>query len=153
MPVRRSGRFGRFTDALFWGCSGFVAGAVFWYFVGFWGFLSAVVFEAPAPVVSVEGSSITTGSITTGSVPSSTSERLARLTEPNRPQPNCSMASLRPRGMATTSRPCTAYPVGLRYVGSKGKSRRATAATGRETFPLRAIGARLDRASQKAEMY
>ena len=38
------------TPAVVWGLSGFVFGAVFWHFIGFWGFVSDVVFSSRAHV-------------------------------------------------------------------------------------------------------
>ncbi len=38
------------TSPALWGLLGFVIGAVFWHFIGFWGFVSDVVFNGPAPL-------------------------------------------------------------------------------------------------------
>lgn len=34
------------SSATFWGLGGFVTGAIFWHFIGFWGFVSDVVFSS-----------------------------------------------------------------------------------------------------------
>ena len=34
-----------FASSAFWGVSGFIVGAIFWHFIGFWGFVSEVVFS------------------------------------------------------------------------------------------------------------
>lgn len=38
------GSEGGVTNSLLWGVLGFIVGAVFWHFIGFWGFVSEVVF-------------------------------------------------------------------------------------------------------------
>lgn len=36
------------SSAVCWGAGGFVTGAIFWHFIGFWGFVSDVVFSSRA---------------------------------------------------------------------------------------------------------
>ncbi len=36
------------SSAVLWGAGGFVTGAIFWHFIGFWGFVSDVVFSRRA---------------------------------------------------------------------------------------------------------
>ncbi len=77
------GIFGGRAAPLAWGFAGFLIGAIFWHVIGFWGFLSEAVLEAPEPQVSV----------------------VAREVKPAVP-PNCTTLALNRATGETTSVPC-----------------------------------------------
>jgi hypothetical protein len=86
--IREIGRRGRFSARLApyaWGVGGFLIGAIFWYFVGFWSFLSTVVTtKGPEAAVSV----------------------LVRPSEVVAGAPNCTLLVLNRSTGRTTSVPC-----------------------------------------------
>ncbi len=45
--IVRRGHLSSPTAPLAWGFGGFLIGAIFWHFIGFWGFLSVVVLKGP----------------------------------------------------------------------------------------------------------
>ena len=47
---RFSKRNAGMASSLAWGVSGFIVGAVFWHMIGFWAFVSDVVFSSHAPI-------------------------------------------------------------------------------------------------------
>lgn len=108
----------RWRNALAPAALGFVAGALFWHFVGFWAFVSEIIFKGPAPAQRVQGAQITTGSI-------SPAERLARLTERSGIDPHCTALQLDRRSGATRISLCTPPRLSLPYVEVSRKTDRS----------------------------
>lgn len=145
-PIPETGRWlpltarllGGLSAPLIWVALGFVAGALFWHFVGFWSFVTAVVFNGPqrAPERLSPASEITTGAI-----PLTPSARLARLTERSGIAPNCSAHRIDRRDGRAKLVLCSPPDLGLRHVPSHGRTHVLAAqrpASGRPGMPATA---------------
>lgn len=89
-------------DSLGWALCGFLIGAVFWHFVGFWSFVTTIVLKGPETIQ--EGAPVVT-------------HRVA----------NCTMLVLDRRHGGTTSEPCSDIPLRLE-ARSTGRGDRAVVA-------------------------
>ena len=92
-----------------WSTFGFVAGALFWHFVGFWTFMSHIVFSTPdaAWPSSIAASAVTTSSAQTRGDPIETGslQRLEKLTAP-KVEPSCTAVSRDPVTGDASQGPC-----------------------------------------------
>jgi hypothetical protein len=96
IPRRRS-----YRTALLWAAGGFLAGALFWYAVGFWRFVSDVVL-APAPTAAAE--------MTAVAPPSQVSLPTIYLVDPA----NCTALILDRKTNSTVMQPCPQKGLALR---------------------------------------
>jgi hypothetical protein len=96
VPRRRS-----YRTALLWAAAGFLAGALFWYAVGFWRFVSDVVL-APAPTAAAE--------MTAVAPPSQVSLPTIYLVDPA----NCTALILDRKTNSTVMQPCPQKGLALR---------------------------------------
>jgi hypothetical protein len=96
IPRRRS-----YRTALLWAAGGFLAGALFWYAVGFWRFVSDVVL-APAPTAAAE--------MTAVAPPSQVSLPTIYLVDPS----NCTALVLDRKTNTTVVQPCPQKGLALR---------------------------------------
>lgn len=91
------------------GILGFVAGAVCWHLVGFWGFVTEAVFFSRTEVVSqVPARATALSSKAQSRQPGSPTAALALAAE------NCSVATIARAGGETTPRGCDGQPIKLR---------------------------------------
>jgi hypothetical protein len=94
--------------AALWATIGFVAGAVFWHAIGFWTFVSDIVFDSTQPAATEEMASAPlpadTSDIVTGSLPT-----ILRV-DPSR----CTSLELDRSSNRTSQRPCPADGIALR---------------------------------------
>ena len=102
IPRRRTLR-----AALLWSAAGFLAGALFWYAVGFWRFISDVVFDA-AP---------RTGAMAAVAQPSQVSLPTIYLVDPA----NCTALILDRKTNSTVMQPCPQEGLALRLEADSGR--------------------------------
>ena len=102
-----------------WGAFGFVAGAVFWHFVGFWSFMAHIMFSTPETARTAQTPAATSvgpgAMIETGSL-----QRLERLTAP-KIEPGCSALSRYPQTGLTSQSECRKLARALRHNPSSGR--------------------------------
>jgi hypothetical protein len=100
IPRRRS-----YRTALLWAAGGFLGGALFWYAVGFWQFVSDVVLD-PAPSAAAE--------MTVVAQPSEISPPTIYLVDPA----NCTALILDRKTNSTVMKPCPQEGLALRLEAS-----------------------------------
>jgi len=105
----------RWVRSASWAVLWFVAGAIFWHFVGFWNFVTQVVLKGPEPPARREAAAITTGSI-------GPPERPALLKQGTSKVARCSELALDRSTGATRLHTCMAAPLAMRHVAGPGRS-------------------------------
>lgn len=110
-----------------WSVIGFVGGAVFWHFIGFWGFVSEVVLAGNAPMVAGQA-------VLHAAVREAPSHRM--VIADASALPPCTVLSLDRRTGVTSSRPCDSGHSPLPADSFQGRQDRITEAGGDRQMPL-----------------
>jgi hypothetical protein len=102
----------RYRTALLWSAGGFLAGALFWHAIGFWQFVSDVVFDpAPSP----------TAQMTAVAPPSQIALPTIYLVDPA----NCTALLLDRKTNSTVMQPCPRKGLALRLEANSERESRA----------------------------
>lgn len=110
-------------SGLGWSVLGFVGGAVFWHFVGFWGFLSEVVLDG-GPIGIMERAAIEAPALPQAQ------PRQRRVQVADASAPACTLLSLDRKTGLTSARPCDADHPPLPADVSQGREDRVMTTSG-----------------------